>query len=145
MRLSPAAELAVRGMLILAGEQDQGPIPLAAICERRELPRQYLTKIFASLAKAGLVTPVRGKNGGYLLGRPAEKISVLDVIEAVEGPVAMNYCQHDPPNCEQIGCPVRGVWSEIQKTVVDKLGSLSLADCVNCQAFGDGPPDATSE
>jgi len=130
MRLSPAAELAIRGTMILAERHGQGPVTLSTICRRRQLPKQYLTKIFGSLARAGLVTPVRGKKGGYMLGRPPGQITVLEVIEAVEGPIVLNYCQHNPPKCEQTDCRLRSVWSELQVTVREKLGAVTLADCV---------------
>jgi len=130
MRLSPAAELAVRGVLILAEHHGEGPVTLSTICQRRDLPKQYLTKIFGSLARAGLVTPIRGKKGGYMLGRQPDQITVLEIIEAVEGPIVLNYCQHNPPQCDQVDCHLRGVWTELQRIVRDRLGSVTLADCV---------------
>ena len=130
MKLSPAAELAVRGVLILTEHHGQGPVPLATICKRRDLPKQYLTKIFASLARAGLVTPVRGKKGGYMLGREPGQITILDIIEAVEGPIALNLCQHTPPRCDHTDCHLRAVWTDLQTVVRQKLGGVTLADCL---------------
>ena len=130
MRLSPAAELAVRGALVLAENHGNGPIPLATICQRRDLPKQYLTKIFANLSRAGLVTPVRGKHGGYTLGHQPGDITILDVVEAVEGPIRLNFCQLDPPKCLEYRCPLRPVWAELQETIRDRLGSITLADCL---------------
>ena len=130
MRLSPAAELAVRGMLVLAEHHGHGPVTLSAIRARRDLPKQYLAKIFASLARADLLTPVRGKHGGYVLARELGRITILDIIEAVEGPIALNYCQHDPPKCDETHCPLRRMWTDLQKTVRKKLGSVTLKDCV---------------
>ena len=130
MKLSPAAELAVRGILVLAQHYGQGPVTLESICSRRELPRQYLTKIFAALTKAGLITPIRGKGGGYVLGRTPTTISLLQVIEAVEGPLVLNLCQHEPSKCEDVGCKIRPVWADIQATLRSKLGSVSLAVCL---------------
>ena len=128
MKLSPAAELAIRGILVLAGEDDSTPIPLKEICQRRDLPREYLVKIFSMLTKAGLVTPIRGKKGGYVLARSPEDISLLEVIEAVEGRISLNYCQHDPPQCDEDDCLVRPIWTELQHIVRDKLASSSLAE-----------------
>jgi Rrf2 family protein len=130
MRLSPAAELAIRGAVVLASEHGRVPTPLKDICERRDLPREYLVKIFSMLTKAGLVTPVRGKKGGYVLARQSEQISLLDVIEAVEGKIAMNYCQQEPPQCDDVDCPIRPVWADLQQTVRAKLAGVSLAQCV---------------
>jgi Rrf2 family protein len=130
MRLSPAAEFAVRGVLVLAEGYGEGPVTLDTICKMRDLSKQYLVKIFASLSRAKLITPVRGKKGGYLLARDPKGITVLDVIEAVEGPVMLNFCQTSPPQCEQYGCPMREVWAELQDTIRTKLESMTLADCV---------------
>ena len=131
MRLSAAAELAVRGVLIIAEHHGEGPVTLARICKQRHLPKQYLTKIFASLARAGLITPIRGKKGGYTLAREPDQISILDVIEAVEGPIALNFCQHNPPRCDQEDCPLRAMWTELQGIVCKKLGAVTLAQCVD--------------
>jgi len=130
MRLSPAAEFAIRGALVLAEHHGRGPTTLSAICTEKKLSRQYLAKIFSLLARADIVSPVRGKHGGYVLARDPSQISVLDVIEAVEGPLALNYCQHDPPKCEDHDCPLRAMWTEIQQFARDKLGSMTLDRCV---------------
>lgn len=137
MKISPAAELAVRGVLVLAEHYGRGPVTLAQVCMGRELPKEYLTKIFASLAKADIVTPIRGKNGGYILARQPAAITLLEVIEAVEGTLALNYCQHSPSKCDRIDCKVRPVWTELQNAMRDKLSSMRLSDFL-----GDGkaPP-----
>jgi len=130
MRLSPAAELAVRGVLILAENHGQRPVTLETICKRRDLPRQYLVKIFASLARAELVTPIRGKRGGYVLAREPRDVTILDVIEAVEGPLVLNLCQHDPPKCQQTNCPIRPLWGRLQDAVRRELGGMTLQNCL---------------
>jgi len=138
MKLSPAAELAVRGVLVLAEQYGQRPVTLQRICERRTLPRQYLVKIFADLTRAELIQPIRGKNGGFCLARDPHEITVLQVIEAVEGPLALNLCQHNPPQCDDIHCRIRPVWARLQKAMHDELGKLTLAQCL---AERTGPSD----
>jgi len=130
MKLSMAAEFAVRGILHLACFHGHGPVPLEQICRRCNLARDYQAKIFGQLARAGLVTAVRGKGGGYLLARSPESISLLEVVEAVEGPLAVNLCQFDPPRCEETECPVRPVWAEVQEKVRSTLASKTLAELV---------------
>ncbi len=131
MRLSMAAELGIRGILTLAQEHGQGPIPLDEICRRRDLPKEYLAKIFTSLTRAGLVDAVRGKGGGHFLAKPPEEITLLEVIEAIEGPLATNLCQHTPSRCKEVDCPVRPVWSEIQDKIRALLGSKHLSDFIS--------------
>ncbi len=130
MRLSPAAEFAVRGALVLAERSGQGPVTLGTICSQRDLSRQYLVKIFALLIKAGIITPVRGKRGGYLLARDPASITLLEVIEAVEGPIILNLCQRIPPRCDRYQCALRPVWSGLQRDIRSRLGSISLASCL---------------
>jgi len=131
MRLSAAAELAVRGAVILASEYGNGPVTLKEVCRRGDLPRQYLVKIFSALSRGGLVRPLRGKKGGYVLARQPSEITLLQVIEAIEGPTALNYCQDDPPQCDHVDCPIRPIWAELQQIFRQKLGAVTLANCVS--------------
>jgi Rrf2 family cysteine metabolism transcriptional repressor len=130
MKLSPAAEFAIRGALVLAEHYGDGPTTLDAICEERGLSKQYLVKIFSMLTRAGLVTPVRGKKGGYLLARDPGDVNLLELVEAVEGPMAVNFCQHVPPQCDKSECGLRTMWSEIQGFICDKLGNTTLGQCL---------------
>lgn len=132
MRLSPAAELAIRGTCVLVQRYGEGPITLQTIAETRGLSRQYLAKLFLQLAKADLVTAIRGKNGGYVLARAPSEITLLEVIEAVEGPLALNFCQHDPPKCEEVGCPLRPVWAELQEVIRGRLSRVTLDQTAAC-------------
>ena len=135
LRLSPAAELAVRGALVLAERYGEGPVTLATICEQRDLPKQYPTKIFGQLARAELVTPIRG----YELAREPDSINVLEVIEAVEGKLAMNYCQHDPPKCEMVcDCGLQPVWARLQEAITEQLSTMTLLDVVEQTALNQG-------
>ncbi len=119
---------------MLAGRYGQGPVPLAEICRLRDLSssKDYMTKIFGMLTRAGVVRAIRGKGGGYVLGHDPEDVTLLDIIEAVEGPLALNLCQHNPSRCDELDCPVRPVWGEIQETIRSVLSSKSLSDIV-CQ------------
>jgi Rrf2 family protein len=131
MRLSPAAELAIKGVVALAENYGNGPVTLRSICESRDLPKQYLVKLFSLLAKADIITAVRGKRGGYVLSRSPMEISLLEIVEAVEGPVALNLCQHDPPRCQQEGCPMRTLWADLQSTFRQKLHEVKIHECTS--------------
>lgn len=132
MRLSPAAELAIRGSLVLAQRHNQGPVTLGMICDDdKRLSREYLARVFGMMARAGIVRPIRGKNGGYVLSREPEDISLLDIIESVEGPQALNICQNNPPLCEHTEiCKVHKVWTELQEVFTRKLSGVKLSDCI---------------
>ena len=131
MRLSPAAELAVRGIVVLAKRYGEGPITLNTICETRDLPKQYLVKLFSSLAKADIITPIRGKRGGYVMSREPKDVTLLEVIEAVEGPIQLNFCQHNPPKCDQTDCPMRAMWGDLQDIIRGRLRGMTIRDCLN--------------
>lgn len=131
MKISPAAELGMQGVLVLAENFGQGPTTLAEICEMRSLSREYLAKVFGQLARMDIVTPVRGKKGGYVLARDPKDVTLLQIIEAIEGVQALNLCQYDPPRCDNASvCKVQPVWSELQEIITAKLNSLNLADCI---------------
>jgi len=127
MKLLPAAEFAIRGVAVLAEEYGKGPITLNEICRRRKIAKQYLVKLFGVLSRAGLVMPVRGKRGGFMLARDPGRVTLLEVIEAVEGPIAVNFCQYEPPRCDELNCPLRPVWGKLQRTIRDTLGSVTMA------------------
>lgn len=131
MRLSFAAELGIRGALVLSRHHGHGPVTLDTICAERDLPKQYLTKILGSLARADLVSSTRGKRGGYMLTRDPGRITLLEVVEAVEGPIVLNFCQHTPSQCDRKDCRIRPVWRQLQRTIRDKLGSMTLRDCMD--------------
>ncbi len=131
MKLSLAAELGVQGALVLAEQYGQGPTTLADICELRGLSREYLAKVFALLVRANLLTAIRGKKGGYILAHDPKDISLLQIIEAVEGRQALNFCQFDPPKCDNANtCKMRKIWSDLQDVFDKKLSSVSLAECI---------------
>jgi Rrf2 family protein len=131
LRLSPAAELGVRASLVLTEQYGQGPVTLASIGEVSELSGEYLAKVLSMLSRANIVKSVRGKHGGYVLAREPGSINLLQVIEAVEGPTALNVCQFDPPQCENASeCKVQKVWRELQATFDEKLASMTLDKCV---------------
>ena len=131
MKVSPAAEFAMRGMIVLAQSHGNGPLNLATVCAKRGLSKEYLAKLFALLARANLLTAIRGKHGGYILSREPKQINVLEIIEAIEGPLALNFCQHEPPKCDQPDCVLRPVWADLQQTMRQKLKAITLGDCVS--------------
>jgi FeS assembly SUF system regulator len=88
-------------------------------------------KILKLLTRAGLVVSVRGAEGGYALGRPAESISAADILDVLEGPVAITECSQAESHCElESLCQVGGAWQRISKAIRLALDDISLADLV---------------
>jgi Rrf2 family protein len=131
LRLSPAAELGVRAALVLTEHYGKGPVTLSQIGEVSELSGEYLSKVLAMLSRANVVNSVRGKHGGYVLAADPSTINLLQVVEAIEGPTALNLCQFDPPRCENVkDCKVQKIWHELQETFNAKLKSMTLDRCI---------------
>ncbi|MBI5117407.1 Rrf2 family transcriptional regulator [Candidatus Poribacteria bacterium] len=131
MQLTRGADYALRGLLYLA-RQPKGKLVMASeIAAAERIPEYFFSKLFQNLAKGGVVNSFRGSNGGFVLARSAKEITVLEVIEAIDGPVALNKCADSPEVCEKSGsCPFHEYWKEAQKALVSTLGKYTLADAV---------------
>ncbi len=135
MKLTRGGEYGIRGMLYLAMQPPERIILLSEISNEQKIPESYLAKIFQSLSRSGLVRSLRGFKGGYALGRPPEKITVKDIIEGVEGPIALNLCTRDKSSCaEGKDCKIQGVWKNAQNAMIEVLEGTTLADLVE-QSF----------
>jgi len=99
------------------------------IANEARLPLPVASKVLKLLSKAGLLTSQRGTKGGYGLARPPDKITLAAVIEALEGPIAMTECTDRSRDCDlQSGCPVRGNWHLINRTIQTALENITLAE-----------------
>lgn len=136
MQLSKAGEYAVRAMLHLAASSQDSNTKISDISKAWNIPESFLRKILHSLVKAGLVSSTRGINGGLALGHPAGKITLFDIVEAVEGKIYLNQCLVDHAFCEnREWCPVHGVWRDAQEAFSQILKRDSLADLVKNPHF----------
>lgn len=122
-------------MAELAMHHGGGPVSLKTIAENQGLSEHYLEQLFAPLRRAGLVKSVRGAQGGYLLGRDPEEITVGDILRVLEGPLAPVECALDEPDPEALEncanpyqCLVRDVWVRIHRAVLDVVDGITLAD-----------------
>ena len=109
------------------------------IAERTGIPLPTVAKLMKNLNRAGLVASTRGAGGGYALGRPPKEISVADVIQAVEGPIALTACADtsDEQCSIEALCPVQGKWNRVNTAVRSALAEVTLADMVDeVAAFG---------
>ncbi len=132
MRLSTRGEYGVKAMIDLALHYGEGPIALKSVAERQLISEHYLEQLIASLRKAGLVTSVRGAQGGYELARPPGEITVGDVVRVLEGPIAPVECVDESlegSNCIQSeSCVTRIVWKRLRDSIAQVLDSTTLAD-----------------
>ncbi len=138
MKVSRRTEYGLRAMVSLA--QVAGhlrAVPLPSIAEREGIPEQFLDQIVAQLRKSGFVKSVRGANGGYLLSRPAEEISIGELVRVLEGSLAPIECLDEQAGnpeklCGQYGvCHTRNVWVRVMDAITRSLDSLTLADVMH--------------
>ncbi len=128
-------EYAVRAMVGLASKPFGTVTPISEISEEWEISENFLRKIIAHLVKMGLVHSRRGTNGGVRLAIPAEKLTLLDVIEAIEGKIFLNKCLIGPECCTQTAwCAVHTVWCEAQEAMRYILSKRSLAEIASSNA-----------
>ncbi len=131
MRLTRAGEYAVRCALYLAMQPDGGEITRRQVSEDMRIPLHFLGKIAQQLSHAGIIQITKGAKGGYRLARPASEISLLQVVEAVEGPLDLNLCLIHEDSCNRTAfCAVHEVWRESQAGLKKTLGSADLASLV---------------
>ncbi|BCV22642.1 RrF2 family transcriptional regulator [Moorella sp. Hama-1] len=131
MRLNQATDYAFRAVLYLARLEPGTLAEAQAIATHEEIPMRFLLKIMRSLVQAGIVKSYRGASGGFALARPAREITLLDVVEGVEGPVTINRCLLDPGYCNRHGapgCPVHLALGSIQDTLRRELAHYNFAD-----------------
>jgi len=137
-RISRITDYGIVIMAHLAGRTDDGAHNARELAERTQLPAPVVSKILKSLTRAGLLASIRGSKGGYRLAHPAAQISVVRMIAALEGPVAMTECVIHPGVCSQeSSCGLQGPWQRINGAVQDALEKITLADLLEPQGASD--------
>ncbi|CAM5607822.1 RrF2 family transcriptional regulator [Streptomyces fumanus] len=129
MRISARADYAVRAALQLAASGHDGPVKAEAIAEAQDIPHKFLEGILNDMRRGGLVVSQRGGNGGYRLARPAESVSIADVIRVVDGPL-VSVRGVRPPELSYAG-PAESLlplWIALRSNVREILEGVSLAD-----------------
>ncbi len=132
MRLSRKADYAIRAMVDLAFQPKGARIAIHDIAERQEIPYTFLPRIIPDLVKGGLLKSYRGANGGIVLARSPEEITILRIIETTDGPLTLNRCTAYPSECDRLNdCPIHTLWKRVQKDFDQTLGRTTLADITN--------------
>ncbi|WP_086734073.1 RrF2 family transcriptional regulator [Streptomyces glaucescens] len=134
MRISARADYAVRAALQLAASRDAGPLKAEAIAAAQDIPHKFLESILNDMRRGGLVLSQRGGNGGYRLAKPAESISIADVIRTVDGPL-VSVRGVRPPELSYTG-PAESLlplWIALRSNVREILEGVSLADVASAQ------------
>lgn len=129
MMLTRAADYAVRVMIHLAGLPPGARATRADLAAAANGPSQFLSKVLQGLTRRGLVISHRGHAGGFELAAVHRSASVLEIVEAIEGPLLLNLCVKSDQECpEQSSCPSSGVWVEAQRAMTGALRGVSIGD-----------------
>jgi len=128
MQITRQADYAVRAVLHLARVGNTERSATSTVAKEQKIPPSFLAKIISQLSVAGLLHTSRGARGGVRLAREPKDISLLEVIEAIDGPILLNECVRGTGVCSfEEHCPIRAVWCEAQDELVRRLKKTNFA------------------
>ncbi len=131
MQITRQADYAVRAMLFLAKLEPNQRAATSQIADVQKIPPSFLAKIISQLSIAGLINTSRGARGGVKLSKDASSISLLEVVEAIDGPIALNECTLTPDICEfSDECPMHKIWCETQNELVNRLRTTTFGKLI---------------
>ena len=129
LKITKAGDYAVRAMIHLSCLPEGSTALRSEIADAQDIPGSFMAKILRRLVRAKLLESMRGVHGGFALARATPEISLLEVIEAVEGPVRVNDCSPAGKGCDrEASCPARGVWTQVENAIREILASVTLED-----------------
>ena len=126
LAITSKSPYAVRALSELARVGGAGPVPIGEIARRRDIPVQFLEGMFATLRRAGILQSQRGVKGGYLFARPPAEVTVLDVVEALEGALDGDLADQDP------------IWTEAVEALRERLRATTIAELAEREARAAG-------
>ena len=131
MVITRATEYAIRTVIYLAQQPKEEIVLKKDICRTQEVTPAFLTKILQPLIKVGIVSSQRGVGGGFLLAKDPAQITLLDILQAEEGPLTLNHCLAEKGLCfRDVHCSAHEVWHEAQDEMVDVLRRYNIAELV---------------
>ena len=145
MKLSTRGRYGIHVMYDLALNAEKGPQSIKAIAGRGDMPDAYLEQLIAVLKREGLVTSTRGAQGGYMLARPANEITVGDVLRALEGGLSLVDCLDGEESCgKSCACPSRIVWMKLRDGMNAIVDGITLQDMVEDYRRMNAQEDTTA-
>ncbi len=129
VRLTRGTDYGARGVIYLARQPTNAVTLVGDIAREEGVPESYLAKIFQDLAKGGILRSHRGAKGGFSLARPADEITLREIVESVEGPIALSRCLAPFESCErQDTCALYQVLRQAQEQLLATLGGVTLQE-----------------
>ena len=140
MQLTRAADYAIRVMIHLAAFAPGTRASRAELAAASECPEQFLSKVLQSLTRAGLVVSHRGNTGGFELAPAHRFATMLEIVEAVEGPIHLNVCLASDNECShRVGCPAYAIWNEAQSALTGVLRKTNIGELARIAALNQHP------
>lgn len=132
LQITITADYAIRVVLYLAAQDRDAPVPAMEIARRQQIPKPYIPKILQALVRNGILTTYPGRTGGAILNCPPSEITILQLIEAVDGPIALNRCLSRKTPCSRDNsCPAHPFWIKIQDSFLKMLQDTKLSDFID--------------
>jgi len=129
MIFSSSTEYAIRGLSELAGRGSEVPVMLDDLVAGTDLPRDFLAKVFQKLVHGGVLRSAKGRGGGFTLARPAHEITLISIVEAIDGPQIFDRCVVGLEKCnDYMPCPQHDLYKPIRQRLKDYMVTTSLAD-----------------
>lgn len=128
MQITKQADYALRAVRYLSRLSEGEKASTSAIATSEKIPPSFLAKIISQLTIAGILHTARGARGGVYLSRPAKDISMLEIVEAIDGPIIFNECTVNPKICEfSKTCALHKVWCETRNDLIKRLQQVKVA------------------
>lgn len=133
LHLTNAADYAIRAMIHMACVPEDSVVLRNDIARAQGVPPSFMAKVLRSLVRAQLLRSTRGVNGGFCLARSVSDITLLDVVQAIEGPLALTDCTDHGGCCDWAAeCPASQVWATVQDRIAETLRSYTLEMLASC-------------
>jgi len=148
IRVPTRGRYALRAMIDVGLHQDSGPVLRQDIARRQDISANYVAQIFRRLASAHLLIGVKGPGGGYKLAKPCDEIRASDILEAVEGPIALVHCvmseDVETPCTRTLHCATHRLWSRLSRVMLEYLESVTLQDLLDESLQLDADPSTSA-
>ncbi len=129
MKISTKGRYGLRILIDLAMNESPKPRLLRDIAMSQQISEKYISRLVIDLRRKGLVRSIRGVNGGFHLGKKPQDVTLLDILEAMEGPISIVDCVTAPSKCKRNAhCAARGIWLQLNEGIRGLMGKITLAD-----------------
>jgi Rrf2 family protein len=140
MQITRQADYAIRTILYISRLAPDQRASTRLIAQEQSIPPMFLAKIVSQLSVAGLLQTARGAHGGVMLAKPASHINLLEVVEAIDGPILLNECVVDEHACKLADdCPLQTVWCDAQQELAQRLRGITFDSFVKTDGIREIP------